>query len=64
MKEEQNQAVQVSGDETDQRIRCRAYELYSVRGQEPGHELEDWLEAEREVLELGKRAPAHVMGIA
>lgn len=27
----------------------RAYELYQMRGAEPGHELEDWLEAEREV---------------
>ena len=27
----------------------RAYELYQARGGEPGHELEDWLDAEQEV---------------
>jgi len=31
-------------------IRRRAYELYQERGGEPGHEDEDWLLAEREVL--------------
>ena len=30
-------------------IQHRAYEIYLARGGEPGHELEDWLEAEREV---------------
>jgi Protein of unknown function (DUF2934) len=27
----------------------RAYELFQARGGEPGHELEHWLEAEREL---------------
>jgi hypothetical protein len=31
-------------------IRRRAYELYERRGCEPGHENEDWLVAEREVV--------------
>ncbi|MDP9162092.1 MAG: DUF2934 domain-containing protein [Acidobacteriota bacterium] len=31
-------------------IRNRAYELYEERGCTPGHEYEDWLTAEREVL--------------
>jgi hypothetical protein len=30
-------------------VRARAYELYLARGAEPGHELEDWLQAEREI---------------
>jgi NADPH:quinone reductase-like Zn-dependent oxidoreductase len=30
-------------------IRNRAYELYLVRGAQPGRELEDWLQAEREL---------------
>jgi len=30
-------------------IQERAYELYMKRGQEPGHELEDWFQAEQEV---------------
>ena len=27
-----------------------AYRLYEERGKEPGHELDDWLEAERRIL--------------
>jgi uncharacterized protein YndB with AHSA1/START domain len=34
---------------TDEQIARRAYELYLDRGQTPGHELEDWLQAEREL---------------
>ena len=30
-------------------IRERAYELYQERGRTPGHENEDWLQAEREL---------------
>ena len=36
---------------TPQRIAARAYELYLARGQEPGHEQEDWLRAERELTD-------------
>jgi hypothetical protein len=36
----------------EQRIRCRAYEIYLERGAEPGHELEDWLQAERELTAI------------
>ncbi len=32
------------------RIAERAYELYVQRGQEDGHDLEDWLKAERQIL--------------
>ncbi len=32
------------------RIADRAYELYVQRGQEHGHDIEDWLEAERQIL--------------
>ena len=30
-------------------VRKRAYELFEARGCQPGHELEDWLQAEREI---------------
>jgi Protein of unknown function (DUF2934) len=30
-------------------IACRAYDLYLTRGQEPGHQLDDWLQAEQEL---------------
>jgi hypothetical protein len=33
----------------EQEIRDRAYEIYLKRGAEPGYELEDWLQAEREL---------------
>jgi hypothetical protein len=33
-----------------QQIRDRAYALYLDRGQRPGHAVEDWLQAQREVL--------------
>jgi Protein of unknown function (DUF2934) len=32
------------------KIRDRAYQLYQERGNTPGHENEDWLRAEREIL--------------
>ena len=35
--------------ERDQKIRSRAYECYLERGQEAGHDLEDWLQPEREI---------------
>jgi len=30
-------------------IRLRAYEIYLQRGGEPGREMDDWLQAEREL---------------
>lgn len=30
-------------------IACRAYDLYLARGREPGHQLDDWLQAEQEL---------------
>jgi hypothetical protein len=36
-------------EELEQRIRERAYELYEARGQEDGHELEDWYRAKEEI---------------
>ena len=40
------------------RLAKRAYELYIERGQEDGHDIEDWLEAERQILpkEISERA--------
>jgi hypothetical protein len=29
----------------------RAYDLYEARGRESGHDVEDWLQAERELKE-------------
>jgi DUF2934 family protein len=33
----------------DEDIRRRAYEIYLERGEQPGHELDDWLQAEHEL---------------
>ena len=35
--------------ERDQKIRSRAYARYLDRGQEAGHDLDDWLQAESEI---------------
>lgn len=39
----------VEAEPTIEQIRQRAYELYLFRGDGSGNELEDWLEAEREL---------------
>ncbi len=39
----------VAAEPTIEQVRQRAYELYLFRGDRPGSELEDWLEAEREL---------------
>ena len=31
-------------------IRCRAYKLYEERGKTDGHALEDWLQAEADLV--------------
>lgn len=36
-------------------IAKRAYEIYVARGQTPGRELEDWIQAERELLAKAHR---------
>lgn len=37
-------------DDLHIRIAQRAYELHATRGYRQGHALDDWLEAEREIL--------------
>jgi hypothetical protein len=38
------------------RIRKRAFEIYVERGCRPGHALDDWLEAEKEILHAHRDA--------
>jgi len=40
----------------EDRIRQRAYEIHKTRGGGPGHELDDWLQAEREFVAEQERA--------
>jgi DUF2934 family protein len=42
----------------EEEIRNRAYELFEARGREEGHELEDWLRAEGEILNRKSDAAA------
>jgi len=37
---------------TEPEIRQRAQEIYLERGRRPGHELDDWLQAEYELAQL------------
>jgi hypothetical protein len=35
---------------TTEEIAQRAYEIFLARGEEPGHDLDDWFQAESELL--------------
>lgn len=39
-------------------IQARAHELFEQRGREEGHDLDDWLQAEREVTQASAEAKA------
>ena len=43
---------------TEELIRLRTYHFYENRGCEHGHDVEDWLEAEAEVMGKKPAAPA------
>ena len=44
-----NESLRDENHPNQEQIAQRAYELYEARGGEPGHEIQDWLEAEQEV---------------
>lgn len=46
--------------EIEDAIRRRAQQLYERRGRTPGHEIEDWLQAEAETLKETAPDPAYV----
>ena len=41
--------ISVGNSARDEEIRCRAYEIYLERGEQPGRDLDDWLQAERDL---------------
>ncbi len=45
---------QIPSDDLCERIAKRAYELYLARGCRQGCEVEDWVDAEREIRTLSK----------
>ena len=47
--QEETGGVSVGNSARDEEIRRRAYEIYRERGEQPGRELDDWLQAEREL---------------
>src|SRR5258708_39898187 len=45
-----------SSDGAIELIRAQAYRLFELRGRQPGHALDDWLQAEREILQSASSA--------
>lgn len=45
-----------SPEQSDERVRRRAYELYELRGKQNGQDLDDWLTAEAELSATARSA--------
>jgi len=45
---------------THQEIAARAYQVYLERGRLPGHDVDDWLQAEYELMQLPVRKLAEI----
>jgi hypothetical protein len=56
----QGESVKTSAADSQrlEEIRIRAYEIYMERGWQPGHDLDDWLQAERELEPKAQSAHA------
>ena len=37
---------------SQEQVRAHAYQIFKERGGEPGHDMDDWLQAEYELLQL------------
>ncbi len=51
-------AVRAAPRPTEQQIAARAHEIFLKRGATPGSELDDWLQAERELTAEAKQSDA------
>lgn len=51
-------AVAIASGVTESDIARRAFELYCDRGREDGHDVDDWLNAERELRDASKSSAA------
>jgi len=51
-------ATDSQGENAEERIRQRAYELYEARGRQDGHELDDWQQAEKEIMGVRRKSIA------
>ena len=45
---------------TEEQVRARAYEIYQARGGTAGHDIDDWLQAEYELMQLPIRKIAEL----
>jgi hypothetical protein len=45
---------------TEEQIRDRAHQIWLDRGGQPGHEVDDWLQAEYELIQLPVRKLAEL----
>ena len=43
------QAQVITAQPCENDIRCRVHEIYIARGEHPGREVDDWLQAEQEL---------------
>jgi hypothetical protein len=55
---ESSTAVAIASSMTEGDIARRAFELYCDRGREDGHDVDDWLTAERELREASNSSAA------
>ncbi len=52
-------SARADGADRESRIRAAAFALYEQHGSQPGHDLDDWLQAEAQVdAELARGGPA------
>ena len=49
-----DKAVRTASRPSEQEIAFRAHQIFLERGASPGLELDDWLQAERELIAAGK----------
>ena len=51
-------AAAIASTVTEGDVAGRAYELYCERGREDGHDVDDWLNAERELRDVSSSSAA------
>ena len=51
---ESHEPLTPGAEELQSAIAARAHDLYVARGADDGHDLEDWLQAEREIRARGR----------
>ena len=50
--------IEVADSARHEKIRLRAYEIYLEHGEQPNHDVDDWLQAERELEPKPRHAEA------